>query len=256
MSGTLEKQLQLEQEMVTGGIDRFRKTRDQAITSGKEAHTLHGRVIISRVVEAVAEGIRDIQQNPKSNRDITYSKLKNMDAEQVAYLAVVTLVDSISKNNALIKVARAIGGAIELQDRLDKWIASEGETARNTIKKANEKGYTARRFGLTHKMNKDGHDNKWAKNERLHVGVRLVDTIIVRTGIVHIKERAVRRNKTINHVAATPETEGWIKAFNDHAELARPKYSPCVIIPKDWTDVIGGGYHSEIMNDLPVVRRK
>ena len=37
MSGTLEKQLQLEQEMVTGGIDRFRKTRDQAITSGKEA---------------------------------------------------------------------------------------------------------------------------------------------------------------------------------------------------------------------------
>ena len=95
MSGTLEKQIQLEQEMVTGGIERFRKTKDQAITSGKESHTLHGRVIISRVVEAVAEGIRDIQQNPKSNRDITYSKIKHMDAEQVAYLAVVTMVDVI-----------------------------------------------------------------------------------------------------------------------------------------------------------------
>jgi len=256
MSGTLEKQLQLEQEMVTGGIDRYQKAKDQAINSGKESHTLHGRVIISRIVEAVAEGIKEIQDNPKSNRDITHSKIKHMDAEKVAYLAVVTTVDSISKDNVLVKVARAIGGAIELQDRLDKWIEQDGEIARNTIKLATGKGYTARRYGLTHKMNKDGQDTKWAKNERLHVGVRMVDLIIVKTGIVRIQEKAIRRNKTVNHVVATEETEAWIKSFNEYAELARPKYSPCIIQPKDWTAVQGGGYYSEIMNELPIVRRK
>ena len=56
MRGTLEKQLELEAEMMTGGIQRFRKARDKAITSGRESHTLHGRTIVARIVEAVAEG--------------------------------------------------------------------------------------------------------------------------------------------------------------------------------------------------------
>jgi len=257
MSGTLENQLQLEADMMTGGITRYRKNMDKAIASNRESQTLHGRVIVSRIVEAVSEGVKAIQQHPKSNRDITHRLIKNMDADAVAYLACVSLVDSLSKKTVLLHVARTIGSNIEIQDRLDRWIASEGSVATNTIKQAMKKAYGARRYGLTNKMNKDGYkDTEWDKTERIHVGLRMIDIIIRETGIIHIHPEVVSKNKTVNHVRATKSTEDWVKAFNEFAETAKPRYAPCIIVPKDWTDVTGGGYHGQVIDELPIVRRK
>jgi DNA-directed RNA polymerase len=257
MRGTLETQLELEADMMTGGIDRFRKARDKAVASGMESNTLHGRVIVSRIVEDVAKGILDLQQNPKSNRDITYARIKDMDAEQVAYLAVVSLVDAISKKSVLLHAAQSIGGNLEIQDRLDRWVQSEGSIAKNTIKLAMKKAYGARRYGLTHKMNKDGFkDTEWTKPDRIHVGLRMIDLIIVHTGIVELTKQVTARNKTVTVVKATKGTEDWIKAFNDYAETAKPRYAPCIIVPKDWTDVTGGGYHGAAIDELPIVRRR
>ena len=51
-----EHQLELEADMLTGGIQRFRKARDRAIESGRETHMPHGRAIVARIVGDVAEG--------------------------------------------------------------------------------------------------------------------------------------------------------------------------------------------------------
>lgn len=257
MRGTLEQQFELEAEMMTGGIHRFRKARDKAIQSGRESHTAHGRAIVARIVEAVADGVQHLMDNPPSNRGITHKKLKGMDAEQVAYLACVSMVDGLSKKSSLLSVAHNIGSNIEIQDRLDKWIAVDGETALNVIKLAMSKGVGSRRYGLTHKMNKDGHgDTKWTKQEKIHVGVRLIDIIIQQTGIVHLEKQVLSATKTINTVKASQSTEDWIKAFNEYAEVARPRYAPCIVPPKDWTAIRGGGYHGNIIDELPIVRRK
>lgn len=256
MSVTLENQLQLEADMMTGGIHRFRKALDAAIQSNREGQTKHGRIILSQIVEAVTDGVRDIQTNPKSNRDITYRLIKDMDAAQVAYIACVSLVDSLSKKTVLLHVARTIGANVEIQDRLDRWINSEGSVAENTIKVAMKKGQTARRFGLTHKMNKDGYQStEWQKTERIHVGLRMVDVIIRTTGIIGLTKEVVSTTKTVNHVKATKGTEEWVKAFNEIAESAKPMYAPCIITPKEWTDVTGGGYYGKLIDELPIVRR-
>ena len=180
-----------------------------------------------------------------------------MDAEQVAYLACVSMVDGLSKKSSLLSVAHTIGSNIEMQDRLDRWIAVDGETALNVIKLAMSKGVGSRRYGLTHKMNKDGHDDtKWTKPDKIHVGVRLIDIIIQQTGIVQLEKQVLSSKKTINIVRATQSTEDWIKAFNEYAEVARPRYSPCIIPPKNWTSTRGGGYHGNLIDELPIVRRK
>lgn len=257
MRGTLEKQLELEMEMLSGGIQRFRKARDQAINSKAESRTLHGRVIVSRIVEAVAAGVRQVQTEAKSNRDITSKKIRHMDSEQVAYLSCVSMVDCLSRRNALLAVAHYIGGNIEMQDRLDKWVAIEGMPALRVIALANEKGQTSRRYGLTHKMNKDGYEHTaWTKQERIHVGVRMVDVIIQHTGIIQLEKQVLSTNKTVTTVRPTQSTEDWIKAFNEYSEVARPRYAPCIIPPKDWNDIHGGGYHGTLINELPIVRRK
>jgi DNA-directed RNA polymerase len=257
MRGTLETQLSLEQEMITAGIDRYRKTVDKAVTSKAESRTQHGQAIVARTVTAVADGIKEFILTPKSNRDITYKYVKDMDVEEVAFLSLITLIDGISVRQGLLFLANNIGSALEIQDRLDKWIAEEGSVASNTIKLALKKGVGARRYGLTHKMNKDGHKHtEWSKSDRIHVGCRMVDVIVRTTGLIELEKQRLKKTKTTTIVKATKETEEWIRGFNEYAETARPRFAPCLIVPKDWTNVTGGGYYSDYIPELPIVRRR
>lgn len=257
MRGTLETQLSLEQEMITAGIERYRKDLDKAVASKSESRTQHGQVIVSRTVSAVAAGVKELVDNPKSNRDITYGLIRDMNVEEVAYLSLITLIDGISHRQGLLYLANIIGGAIEMQDRLDKWISNEGDIARNTIKLALKKSVGARRYGLTHKMNKDGFKHtEWAKSDRIHVGCRMIDVIIRTTSLVELQKQRSGKTKTTTIVKATSETEAWINGFRQYTETARPRFAPCLIVPKDWTSVTGGGYHSDYIPELPIVRRR
>lgn len=254
----IDHQLSLEADMITGGISRFRKERDKAIASGKESHTLHGRAIVAKLVDAVRDGIQQWVDNPTNiSRDIAYKRVSHMNAEQLAYLALVTLVDGISRKNTLLFVSRGIGAAIEIQERLDRWIDDEGDIARNTIKQAMKKAYGARRYGLTNKMNKDGYkDTEWTKAERVHVGFKMMDIIIKTTGLVRLDTQQTNKKKKALYVVPEQETSDWIVAFNVFAETARPRFLPCVIPPKDWTDVQGGGYHGLEIDELHIVRQR
>jgi DNA-directed RNA polymerase len=236
---SLENQLELEQQMLTAGIDRFRKERDTSIQKGRESNTLHGRTMIATVVANTAAGVKKLQETPTSNRDIAYKKLQGLKPDKVAYLALVSMVDGISYSNTLMKVAKSIGSNVEMQDRLEKWIEAEGSIARNT-----------------NKMNKDGYkEYEWTSEERIHVGLRLIDIIIQNTGIVKLQKLSTSRTKTTTFLRATDITEEWVKLFNEHMETQRPRWTPCIIPPKDWTAVYGGGYHAEFLQALPIVRR-
>lgn len=254
----IDHQLELETDMLTGGIQRFRKARDRSIQSGRESHTAHGRAIVARLVDAVAEGIKEWVDNPTNkSRDIAWKRVKDMNTEQLAYLSLVSMVDSISRKNTLLYVARGIGSNIEIQDRLDRWIESEGSVANNVIREAMKKAYGARRYGLTHKMNKDGYQHtEWEKSERVHIGFKMVDIIIQTTGIIKLDTQQTERKRRATYVIPTEETEQWIGAFNTYMETSRPRYLPCVIPPKQWTDVRGGGYYGHEIDKLPIVRRK
>lgn len=255
---TIEDQIELEYEMVQEGVRRYTHENNKMFNKELESKTAHGRALISSVISTVAEGIKNLQETKTSNRDITRKKLKGMDPDQVAYLALISVVDGISRRYSLMKVARAVGMYIEDQDRLSQWLSEEGKTAKSIIQKANEKtasGRRNKRHGLTHKMNKDGFEHtEWANEERIHVGLRMVDVIITTTGIISLRRQTTARNKTTTFVEATPATLDWISSFNDANMTKRPRYSPCIVEPKDWEGVWGGGYYSDVINRLPLVR--
>lgn len=254
----IQEQLSLETDMLTGGIQRYRSEVSKAVDKGMESNTVYGRAIVSRLVETVTNGLKDYLAHPtNTSRDIAWKKLKEMLPEEVAYLSIVSMVDSISRKNTLLYVARTIGGNVEIQDRLDRWVHSEGDVAKNTIKSAMKKAYGARRYGLTNKMNKDGYEESaWLKSERVHVGFKMIDIIIQTTGIVKLDTQLVSSKRRATYVIPTEDTMDWIKAFNEYIEPSRPRYLPCIIPPKEWTSVKGGGYHGHDIDELPIVRRK
>ena len=104
-------------------------------------------------------------------------------------------------------------------------------------------------------MNKDGYKHlEWSNDERIHTGLKLIDTIIRTTRIVELKKFLTARNKTLTHVVATPNTLQWIHNFNKEAEAVKPIHAPLIIPPKDQTKMWGSGFYANVINNLPLVR--
>jgi DNA-directed RNA polymerase len=255
---TMEEQIELEYQMVQSGIDRYDKQLTDLLEKDLGSKTKHGRTIIKGILDPVQERIEQhCAKDQRRNKSISKNLLKSMDAGKVAYLSLICLIDSLATNSTLLKVARGIGIQVETQKRLDTWLSLDKEVATNMIREANkksDKGFDHKRHGLDHKINADDLDiPTWSSNERINVGIKLIDIIIETTGIVKL-EKKIQKRKTVYHVIPTQETQDWIKAFNETNSVALPRYCPCIIEPKDWEGFWGGGYYSEHINKLPFVR--
>ncbi len=257
MMATLDDQIDLEYRMVQSGIHRYNKSLEDLLSKDLGSKTRHGRTIIKGIVEPLMGAIVEYNNHKMITKSAFKNLTKGCDEGQMAYLSLISLVDNMVRKPTLLGVAKFIGIQIETQMRLDKWLELDKEVATNVLTLANkksDKGFDHKRYGLDHKIKADGLDiPHWSSENRIHVGLKLVDLIIKETGIVRL-EKKVTKKKTTYLVVPTPETEEWVKAFNETNSVALPRYSPCVIEPKDWDDFWGGGYYSEHINQLPFVR--
>lgn len=257
LMATLDEQIELEYRMVQSGISRYTKNMHDLLDKGLGSKTKHGRTIIKGIVQPVMDAIDSYRTKIGNNKSVFKSLTKNAATDELAYLALISVVDLMVRKPTLYQVARAIGIQVETQLRLQKWLQLDKEVATNVIDLANkksDKGFDHKRYGLDHKIKADGLDiPHWNDQQRVRVGVRLIDIIIEHTGIVKL-EKKITKKKTTYLLVATPETEEWVKAFNETNSIALPRYSPCIIEPKDWHGFWGGGYHSEHINKLPFVR--
>lgn len=254
---TIEQQIEHELGLRERGIQKYRKDVAKHQDSGSDSKTLHGRAIIQMIIDPYIQAVKELQENTTNvSRDIAYKKIKDMDAEKIAYIALVTVVDAFSQHMRLIKVARFIGGNVELEARVQQWIDEDGKPAKKLVKKANEKASARhKKAGLIHKLNDLKKDTEWTEEERIHVGLRLIDKLIVSTGIISLEKITTGRQKTSTYIKLTEGTLDWIKKFNEYKEAMKPISAPCLIKPKPWTDVTGGGYHNDIMRPLSLVRK-
>lgn len=256
---TIEDQLMLEMEMVQLGIERYEKEAEKLREKGVESRTKYGMAIIGNVVTPLSEGIKAFLDTPTSNRDIAHKKLRNSDPERTAFLSLLACIDMISKKQPLMSTSRSIGMYLEDQDRCEQWLKSDKEVATNILKMANEKStYRHRRAGVIHKMNHDGYyETSWSNEERIHVGLKMVDLIVKHTGIIELERLQTSRNKTTTYLKANDKTIEWIKGFNAVTRGTKPRYSPCIVPPRDWGEnggLFGGGYYIDQLNNLPFVR--
>lgn len=254
---TLEEQIELEYRMVQSGINRYNKSLQDLLEKDLGSKTKHGRTIIKGIVEPIMEALVEFNARRFTESSIFKTLTGGCDEGKLAYLALISLIDTMVRKPTLLAVSKYIGIQVETQVRLDKWLEQDKEVATNLIRLANkksDKGFDHKRYGLDHKIKSDGLDiPHWTNEQRMHVGMKLIDIIINASGVVKL-EKKVTKKKTTYIIVPTKETEEWVRAFNETNSMALPRYSPCIIEPKDWEGFWGGGYHSEHINKLPFVR--
>jgi hypothetical protein len=108
-------QLKLNEDMLTLGVGRYRSKVENAKERGAEIETRYGQALMRGALPAFTEKIKEWKEAV-----VTYATparyqidIQELDAKIVAFIAVKSIIDSITKRRSLSQVAIFLGARIE-----------------------------------------------------------------------------------------------------------------------------------------------
>ena len=262
MTNLFDIQRKLEADMQSKGIEYYRAEIRKAQEQNNESTTLYGILAMKRSVDAVTQAIEDFLDDAFTGKAGRLSSaghlLSLVEPEVAAYLSLKSAMDSVSKNQTLTKCAMAIAGMMEDQFKFTVFEREEPHWFRRIKEDVNKRTSNRyfRRYAIIHTMNKKAliDHEPWSKQEKMHLGCKLIDLIIQETGLFELTTHTFGRTKRVLYLAPTDKTLAWIESINAKGEVISPRYMPCVIRPRDWNAPYGGGYHTNHIRPLPMIK--
>lgn len=261
-----DEQIKIEKEMHGLGIERYQKNVRDAQSRGQESNTLYGITLMKEAVDSVADGIREFLDESLSGKPGSYYKssvtLLTLDPDVCAYLTLKYTIDGVSARSPLTRTAMKLANALEDQNKFDIWSGKE-ETKKifSKIKKrvsSKTSNRLYRRYNMLRSMSRIDmlEFKQWTQAEKMHLGCKLIDILIQTTGLMEIKTVQFKRNRRSLFLQANEATLHWIEQVNKQGEDLHPYFYPCVIPPKDWTNPFKGGYHTDMVVNLTMIKTR
>ena len=272
----IEEELNFEEAMIRGGIDRYQKLIREAIQDSQESTTLYGIVLQQKYITKLSEMINrevNIMNNGEAGNKLTALKLlcqclpnsafvneifidkRPQVWDTVSLIALKNIIDGISGETTLNKLAIKIGTALMLEARITIFKDEEKDKYNQVAKRLvgknipqNANRYQYKRNVWVYCMNKHNLQfDDWGKEGRLHLGCKMI-SYCEQLGLVKHQNRKRNRTKTITYVEATPKIIEEIKNFNISNESLYPKYLPMLMPPREWENPFVGGYYGRKHN--------
>ncbi|MET3601148.1 DNA-directed RNA polymerase [Martelella mangrovi] len=255
----LKVQLELEDEMLSAGRDRFYKAIEDAKARGEESSTTYGNRLIKQLVMPTASAIEEFLQEADSGRAgkrhsaVRYLRL--LDPETTAYLALKRVLDGITKQHTLQHVSIAVASALQSEVWMTKFKDAHPDKFAVTMRHVSSATSRRHAENVARIMaGRVGVTEDWPTTDKLQIGAKLIELLQEKTGLVHVVRRTVNARDTRVYVEATPATLEWITNANERMDELTPAFLPTVIPPKKWEDVYTGGYHSGLTRNLHLVK--
>lgn len=256
-------QIKLEEQMTHRGAERYLRDVSKAIQTGREEATAYGTTIMSRRLETLAEAIEQWKQEAGVGaagvRSATYPKIKDVPSKMLAYLTLKGVLSGISEPRTLQFVAVAIGTAVEDELRYAKIREKERKAYEKIMIGAKKRttGHYRHMYAVRQADRLEDGWERWARTDRLHVGVKMLDICMNAVGLVQIMNYSSETaTQSLKYIEATPETLEWIEKKNEVTQFLRPVYEPMIVQPRDWTTPFNGGYVSSFIKPLKLVKTK
>ena len=263
-SELLDVQIAHEQEMLDRGVSRYRKHVIEAQQRGQEADTQHGSLLMKQTIDKLIEGADKYILSSlagEAGKHATAAKiLSTLDIEVCSYVALKTVINSLTTRVTMTNVCVQIGQNIHDQHLCDEfklhnklWFKSTMDYMakrkasrihrKMTLRKAADKANTSY--------------NTWSTPELYHIGAKLVDLIIQTTGMVYVDKVHTGRKRVTHYLSATPEILDWIRQLNTLNEVLTPEALPFVIPPKNRKTVMSDVMHSKVWKKrLPLIKTR
>ena len=248
---TIQQQIKLELGMVDRGKAKAANSDRAAREGGRVADTTYGKALTRQFLPELVTYIETYIAVGGATRFGKYRALLRMvDADKAALLALRGVFQDPFSSRPLPALAKLIGGMIEDEIKFSLFQEDHTEYYDTVIKDFEQRrvtNYRHRRRVLGFKANeKEVAWTAWTLDQRLHVGMILLDCILTSTDLI---EKSMQRKgrKTTTVVNLTAEANDWIEKHKDHMALLSPEFMPCIIEPDDWTALDIGGYYTPSM---------
>lgn len=276
------KQLQLEHEAYTEGERRFIKNLERQTERGELADNQVAKPLMQTLVPKIAQAVREWYEGPDgklstSRPSVAFTMLSTEEkavkdrslripCESAAVIILKVILSKLVKPEGIpiAPMASAIGRTLEDEIRFGRIRDKEKEhfkkaIADNLNKRAGASYKKAYMQAVETSMLEQGQLEDawgtWSPTEAVHVGIKMLEIVIQSTQLVELKRYGA--GNAAADVEMVHLSDFWVKKMAQRGfSLAgiAPVYQPCVVPPKPWTGVVGGGYWAKGRRPLPLIR--
>ena len=256
-----EQQMELEAEMRSAGIARFRSALERSEEKGQMTGMTSVRRLMvhahAKVVEAFNTFMKSASTGKAGRRHVAVKYLADVDPDVACHLTLRTLLDTVSQHmklpNAASRVASLIEDELYFNAFRDQNEAGYRWSKKAILERSQNRNYQRRVMSkLARNRNVEWED--WSDEIKIRVGTKMIELVVEATGLFELRRQSDRRNISNLYVAATKETLDWIKTENSRLEPMSPVYLPCLMPPRPWTTPVHGGYWSGRVRNLRLVK--
>ncbi|WQZ00342.1 DNA-directed RNA polymerase [Salmonella phage Vb_SalP_792] len=276
------KQLQLEHEAYTEGERRFIKNLERQTERGELADNQVAKPLMQTLVPTIAKAVREWHEGPDgksstSRPSVAFTMLSTeekavkdrslrISCESAAVIILKVILSKLVKPEGIpiTPMASAIGRTLEDEIRFGRIRDKEQEHFRRAIadnlnKRAGASYKKAYMQAVETSMLEQGQLEDawgtWSPTEAVHVGIKMLEIVIQSTQLVELKRYGA--GNAAADIEMVHLSDFWVKKMAQRGfSLAgiAPVYQPCVVPPKPWTGVVGGGYWAKGRRPLPLIR--
>lgn len=276
------KQLQLEHEAYTEGERRFIKNLERQTERGELADNQVAKPLMQTLVPKIAQAVKEWHEGQDgklstSRPSVAFTMLSTeekavkdrslrISCESAAVIILKVILSKLVKPEGIpiTPMASAIGRTLEDEIRFGRIRDQEKEhfkkaIADNLNKRAGVSYKKAYMQAVETSMLEQGQLEDawgtWSPTEAVHVGIKMLEIVIQSTQLVELKRYGAGNAAT--DVEMVHLSDFWVKKMAQRGfSLAgiAPVYQPCVVPPKPWTGVVGGGYWAKGRRPLPLIR--
>jgi DNA-directed RNA polymerase, mitochondrial len=212
---------------------------------------------LTEVSKAIREWIEDIKAKKAGRYHAEGVVLLDTDPDVIAYITIKTVLGVAHKPGlSMVK----IGNKVAMNVQRELWL--EGfrrhnrklydELMRDMARRNNNKDL---KQGLvTWAATKDGFQpmEPWPATVRTRVGLKLIEILAAVTGWYEFKIVKSRTRQT--HYLLRTKTFNLFAEYWLQTAYVKPDYLPTVVPPKPWTSHWGGGYHTDSVSPLTLIK--
>lgn len=236
--------------MASLGIERFRRNALEAREDGQATRSRSMQQVLDVVIDPTASAILKFREDAGSGRaGRRHSAVRffmGIDADVLAFIAAKLILDGYAQEQNLTRLAVRIGSTVELEKRLTKFM-DENKAYMKTVQAdldSRSDHFEHKRRVYMHLLREKGDDwDAWTDRERLLTGLKLIELLSQATGLFEVETTKMAK-RVVTSLAPTRRFTDWVATLDMQFEVMSPEYLPCVVPPKDWTGLTGGGYHT------------